>query len=288
MRGAHYTDQRASRRSSGSRILDDVSAEPDAGTCDCPQRPVWSRLEDDRVLRWPVVEIAEWEELRQCPTCGSHWLSTWPEELDGSPILCRPQPPDARRLRDIDRAATLRAYCLASIEEHLGELKEEKRACKKVDCERKRLRGTPYCIEHLIAQRFGRQLAKLDRKEAKAGSRAQSVGKESEMSIEEIERLLAEAIAARRTVSFELDGCARLGEPHDLGIIHAQRRLFFYQLGGASRSGRPLGWRWASLEKLSRLKLREETFSGERPAPSGRHHEWETLVASVSRVCTHS
>jgi hypothetical protein len=259
-----------------------VSAEPDAGTCDCEQRPVWARLEDDRVLRWPVVEIAEWEELRQCPSCGSHWLSTWPEELDGSPILCRPQPPDARRLRDIDRAATLRAYCLANIEEHLGELKEEKRACKKVDCERKRLRGTPYCIEHLIAQRFGRQLAKLERKDAKAGPRGQSAS-ESEMSIEEIERRLSKAITERRTVRFVLDGLSRVAEPHDLGIIHAQRRLFFYQLGGGSRSGRPLGWRWASLEKISRLEVLEQPFSGERPAPSGRHHEWQELIASVSR-----
>jgi hypothetical protein len=110
-----------------------------------------------------VVEIAEWEELRECPTCGAWWLSTWPEELDNSPILCRPKPAGARRLRDIDRAATLRDYCLARLEEHLGQLKEEKRPCKKLDCERKRLRGSNYCVEHAIAERFGRQLAKLDR-----------------------------------------------------------------------------------------------------------------------------
>jgi hypothetical protein len=113
-------------------------------------------------MQWPVIELAEWEELRQCPGCGSHWLAIWPEEVEGGMILCRPQPSAARRLRDIDRAATLRAYCLARLEEHFGELKERKLECRKVGCARKRLAGAGYCIEHLIAQRFGRHLAKLD------------------------------------------------------------------------------------------------------------------------------
>jgi hypothetical protein len=113
-------------------------------------------------MQWPVIELAEWEELRQCPGCGSHWLAVWPEEVEGGMILCRPQPSAARRLRDIDRAATLRAYCLARLEEHFGELKERKLECRKVGCTRKRLDGSSYCIEHLIADRFGRHLAKLD------------------------------------------------------------------------------------------------------------------------------
>jgi hypothetical protein len=112
-------------------------------------------------MHWPVIEMGEWEELRQCTACGSLWLQTWPEELDAAPILCRPSPKDIRRLREIDRAATLRAYCLARLEEHLGELKEQNLSCKKLDCDRRRLRGTTYCVEHLIAQRFGRHLAKF-------------------------------------------------------------------------------------------------------------------------------
>ncbi len=114
-------------------------------------------------MRWPVLEIAEWEELRQCPGCTTFWLMTWPEELSAVPILCRPQPRGTRKLKEIDRAATLRAYCLARIEEHLGELKEQKAPCKKTECERRRLTGSNYCLEHLIAQRFGRQLAMFER-----------------------------------------------------------------------------------------------------------------------------
>ncbi len=112
---------------------------------------------------WAVLEAGEWEELRQCPDCGRSWLAAWPEETESPPILCRPHPESARRLRDIDHPTTLRKYCLARLEEHLGELSEHKLLCKKVECERKRLRGSGYCLEHLIAERFGRHLARLGR-----------------------------------------------------------------------------------------------------------------------------
>jgi hypothetical protein len=112
-------------------------------------------------MRWPVVEIAEWEELRHCPDCGRAWLTIWPEEIESAPLLCRPQPDQARRLREVDRAATLRKYCLSRLEEHLGALKEQKAPCKKIECEGRRIQGAQYCLEHLIAQRFGRHLALL-------------------------------------------------------------------------------------------------------------------------------
>jgi hypothetical protein len=131
-------------------------------TCACERRPSWARIESDEVMQWPVLEIAEWEELRHCPECFRSWLTVWPEEIDGPPILCRPLPEGVRKLREVDRATTLRKYCLARLEEHLGELKEQKVPCRKIDCERKRLRGANYCLEHLIAQRFGRHLTFLD------------------------------------------------------------------------------------------------------------------------------
>jgi hypothetical protein len=140
-----------------------VSPTEPALVCACTERAAWARIEDDTVMRWPVIEMAEWEELRRCPSCGRSWLTVWPEETDGAPILCRPQPESAHRLRDVDQAATLRKYCLARLEEHLGTLKEQKVPCKKVDCERRRLSGTTYCLEHLIAERFGRHLAIFDR-----------------------------------------------------------------------------------------------------------------------------
>jgi hypothetical protein len=135
---------------------------PAIPTCPCHARPAWARVEDDSVMQWPVIELAEWEELRQCPGCGRLWLAAWPEDVEGGMILCSPEPRSARRLKDIDRAVTLRAYCLARLEEHLGPLRERKLTCRKVGCERKRLEGANYCLEHVIADRFGRHLARLD------------------------------------------------------------------------------------------------------------------------------
>jgi hypothetical protein len=130
--------------------------------CPCRARPAWSKVEDDSVMQWPVVELAEWEELRQCSGCRRLWLAVWPEEVEGGMILCSPEPASARRLRDIDRASTLRAYCLSRLEEHLGPLRERKLECRKAGCDRKRLGGANYCVEHLIAERFGRHLSRLE------------------------------------------------------------------------------------------------------------------------------
>ena len=115
-------------------------------------------------MQWPVVELAEWEELRQCPDCGRAWLAGLARGGRGGMILCRPAAATARRLRDIDRAATLRAYCLARLEEHFGRAARAKDRLPQGRLRRrKRINGTNYCIEHLIAERFGRHLAKLDR-----------------------------------------------------------------------------------------------------------------------------
>ncbi len=97
-----------------------------------------------------------------------------------------------------------------------------------------------------------------------------------------MEGLLRQAIAERRLVTFVLDGRRRVGEPHDYGITGGEARLFFYQTGGESRSGRPMGWRWAVLSKMSDLKLLDERFPGPRAAPTGRHVKWDVLFASVS------
>jgi hypothetical protein len=97
------------------------------------------------------------------------------------------------------------------------------------------------------------------------------------------DRILRRAIAARRLVTFVLDDRRRIAEPHDYGVIDGVPRLFFYQVGGESRSIPPVGWRWGVLSKLSRLELLEERFAGPRPAPSGQHHRWDILIASVSR-----
>jgi hypothetical protein len=98
----------------------------------------------------------------------------------------------------------------------------------------------------------------------------------------EVDRLLRRAIGEKRLVAFSLAGCARVAEPHDYGLIGGVAKLFFYQVGGASRSGQPLGWRWAEIAKLSEPRVLDEHFPGSRAVPTGRHHRWDVLYASVS------
>jgi hypothetical protein len=99
----------------------------------------------------------------------------------------------------------------------------------------------------------------------------------------DVERLLCAAIEGFHLVQFVLSGRERIAEPHDLGVIDGRRRLFFYQIGGSSRSGQPLGWRWADVDQIVALQILERRFAGSRPAPSGRHQRWDRIIASVSR-----
>ena len=101
-----------------------------------------------------------------------------------------------------------------------------------------------------------------------------------------MDELLRRAIAERRLIAFSFDGHRRIGEPHDFGIIDTEKKLFFYQVGGTSRSGRPLGWRWAVVARISELRLLDDRFPGPRATPSGRHQRWDLLYASVSRPPT--
>jgi hypothetical protein len=94
--------------------------------------------------------------------------------------------------------------------------------------------------------------------------------------------MLRTAIHERRIVTFTLHGLPRRAEPHDYGVINGVVKLFFYQVGGRSRSGRPVGWRWAVRSEIEQLAIEDETFSGTRPTRSGHHVHWDELFASVS------
>jgi hypothetical protein len=98
-----------------------------------------------------------------------------------------------------------------------------------------------------------------------------------------VDALLRAAIRERRIISFTLHGLARRAEPHDYGVIKGVTKLFFYQVGGQSSSGRPLGWRWAIISDIVDLSLLEDRFRGARDTPSGHHAQWDRLFASVAR-----
>ena len=83
---------------------------------------------------------------------------------------------------------------------------------------------------------------------------------------------------------FTLEGRRRIAEPHDYGVIGGVTRLFFDQVGGESRSGSPVGWRWAECAKIAGLEILHDhpPFAGTRPTVSGRHVHWDALLATVS------
>jgi hypothetical protein len=105
----------------------------------------------------------------------------------------------------------------------------------------------------------------------------------SKTDLDEVERAICEAIWDQRIIAFSLKGCPRVAEPHDFGVINGERRLFFYQVAGESRSGPPRGWRWATPAEMRTIQVLDRHFSGARSAPSGRRQPWERLIASVSR-----
>jgi hypothetical protein len=97
-----------------------------------------------------------------------------------------------------------------------------------------------------------------------------------------VDETIRAAIAGRRLVAFELHGYARIAEPHDYGVIKGVPTLFFYQVGGASSSGKPVGWRRAVIAEISDLRMLDRAFAGPRLTSTGRHLKWDQLLATVS------
>jgi len=98
----------------------------------------------------------------------------------------------------------------------------------------------------------------------------------------EIDRGLRAAIAAKRLITFSYQGRPRTAEPHDYGINKGKVRLFCYQVGGESRSGKLPDWRLLEVPDIAGLQVTDESFPGPRVV-SGSHIDWEQLFASVSR-----
>jgi len=97
-----------------------------------------------------------------------------------------------------------------------------------------------------------------------------------------VDRAIREAIGARRLIRFVLDGFERVAEPHDYGVRGGRTMLLAYQVGGGSKSGRLPDWRWVEVERMRNVRVLDEEFAGNRPAPSGKHSSWDTIYLRVS------
>jgi hypothetical protein len=99
----------------------------------------------------------------------------------------------------------------------------------------------------------------------------------------DVDAFLRAAIEGHRLISFKLDGRARVAEPHDYGLVDGVARLLFFQVGGESRSGHPIGWRCPAVAKIADLELLERRFAGTRSTPTGRHKRWDRIIATVTK-----
>ena len=86
---------------------------------------------------------------------------------------------------------------------------------------------------------------------------------------------LAEAVRARKIVTFVYQGQPRTVEPHACGISVAtgEAVLHGYQTAGGSSSGSLPGWRTFVVAKIAALEIGEATFSAPREGyAAGRPH----------------
>lgn len=86
---------------------------------------------------------------------------------------------------------------------------------------------------------------------------------------------LAEAVRARKIVTFVYQGQPRTVEPHACGISAAtgEAVLHGYQTAGGSSSGSLPGWRTFAVAKMAALEIGEAAFAAPREGyAAGRPH----------------
>jgi predicted DNA-binding transcriptional regulator YafY len=95
-----------------------------------------------------------------------------------------------------------------------------------------------------------------------------------------VDQLLRTAIEHKKLLRFRYRNAERIVEPHDYGKHKGSVKLLAFQVGGSSSGSLP-NWRWLETDLISNVELLEQTFPGGRPAPSGKHHQWDELFIRV-------
>ncbi|UCC95940.1 MAG: hypothetical protein JSW40_04115 [Candidatus Omnitrophota bacterium] len=77
---------------------------------------------------------------------------------------------------------------------------------------------------------------------------------------------ICQAIHEKKIVTFSYDGGTRTIEPHCYGISKSGNELLrAYQTGGYSESGKSVGWKLFSVNKISKFEVSTDTFNDSRP-----------------------
>jgi hypothetical protein len=94
--------------------------------------------------------------------------------------------------------------------------------------------------------------------------------------------VIAAAIRERQRLSFIYDGHPRFVEPHTFGIDKYDRQMLCgYQTAGASTSGKPVGWKFFLIAKISALQTTEELFAAPRPEYQHNDGAFQRIIAQL-------
>jgi len=97
-----------------------------------------------------------------------------------------------------------------------------------------------------------------------------------------LETDITTAIQGRRLIHFAYDGCSRDVEPHTLGRLHnGNIVLSGFQVGGFSVSGHRPEWRLFTLDKISGLRILDQSFQGTRPGYNPRDSRMSRIFAAL-------
>lgn len=93
---------------------------------------------------------------------------------------------------------------------------------------------------------------------------------------------LCRAIRERRVVRFNYDGFTRVVEPYCYGVSTAGNDVVRgFQIGGHSKSGRPLGWRLFRVDEISGFTVLDSEFTGARTFYNRYDHDMESIYCRV-------
>lgn len=96
-----------------------------------------------------------------------------------------------------------------------------------------------------------------------------------------MENIILTAIKEKKILSFTYSGLPRIVEPHVYGINDGRAQLLGYQIRGSSNNGGIPEWRRFKLSAIQNLQILNESFSGRRSFPSGKHGHWDKQILVV-------
>lgn len=94
-----------------------------------------------------------------------------------------------------------------------------------------------------------------------------------------MDEMIREAMSERKKLVFDYDGLHRVVEPHVYGRKNDKNGMLVYQTEGQSSRGE-LGWKRMYMEKMTNMKVLDETFPGRREV-TGMHSVWDLFYYIV-------